>query len=225
MRQEPFAPTSVVPPAGTTRLGTPDESLSSAQLYVLAALQANEHGLKIAIWSFLRSLLFLERAAMESEWEDVLADVRERALRSAHSFAPQNSVNAWLQTIALNCVRDLKRKRRREILAQDAPLPRKISSDEDEESESDAFDRLQELITPRSEADTLFLDDFLPRVPSAYHQVLRLHLEHGLRGQALAAQLGMTEGAASVKLCRAKVALLTAYERTRTNHSTPGESQ
>lgn len=221
MRPNSSSVTSPTPPPETIRLGTPCDSLSSAQLHLVAALQKHEGQIKIAIWSYLRSFLGLERAAIESEWEDVWADVRERAIKEAHRYDPEKSVSAWLSAIAFNCVRDLTRKKRREVLAQDAPFS--ATEPGRARSESDVFDNLQEIQTPPSEANALFLEDLLPLVPKPYHEPLRLHFEQGLVGKSLAERLRLSEGAASVKLCRAKAALVAAHEKRlglpRENHN------
>ena len=200
----------------------PAPSFSAAQWRIEEALRQYEHGLKIVIWSHLSSLLKLGRGAIESEWEDVMADVRERALRNAHRYDPEKSVNAWLSAIAFNCVRDLKRKKSREVLAHDAPLPQTTPHDQTF-SEAEVFDVLQKFVTPARDSDALDLGELLTRVAPAYHQTLRLHIERGLVGQALAAQLGISEGAAAVKLCRAKAALLAAYQKSGGRDAPAGE--
>lgn len=200
--------------------------LSAEQRFIVEAMKTHRHTLKVAIWSYLRSLISSQRGAIESEWEDVFADVRERALRNAHRYDPEKSIVGWLQSIALNCVRDLKRKKNHEVLASEVPLPQEDATKNraTAPSEADIFDLMQKFTTPARETDNMQLEDFLPYIAPAYHFILRLHLETGLVGQALALRLQISEGAASVKLCRAKAALLAAYKNYQDNTTQKGDS-
>lgn len=182
---------------------------SAAQQHVAEGLSQHEHRLHIALRTFIRSFgLATDAKGVESLLPELMGAIFDVAIQNADRYDPACSLSAWLRTIAYNCVRDQKRKTKRVVPIAET---RQVvgHAEQGQLSEAEMFDLFQEIVNPQTQ---LALDDLLPLVPTAYHEVLKLHVNHGLKGVALAAQMRLSEGAAATKLCRARVHLAKAYQ-------------
>jgi RNA polymerase sigma factor (sigma-70 family) len=164
-------------------------------------------------------------AALDAAADDLLHDVVVEALTHAERFRPEGRPEAWLLGIAANLIRrrqaDLARRERREPLAADLAGP----SSDGLPDEGDLFDRLAALaqeITIAGPEDALASDqaaaDLLAHVSGEDRRVLELAILHELDGERLGAALGITPGAARVRLHR-------ALNRLRARLSAPAEGR
>jgi RNA polymerase sigma factor (sigma-70 family) len=149
-------------------------------------------------------------AALDAAADDLLHDVVVEALTHAERFRPEGRPEAWLLGIAANLVRrrqaDLARRERREPLAADLAGP----APDGFPDEGELFDRLAALaqeITIAGPEDALASNQaaaaLLAQVSGDDRRVLELAILYELDGERLGAALGITPGAARVRLHRA----------------------
>lgn len=154
--------------------------------------------------SLTRTLgFYLSRAGLTDSASELLNDVVVEALKHEDRFNPTRQPRAWLLGIAANLIHrkqtELARLNRREPLARDL-YPG------DEPNDDDLFDWFVQMI-PGSTAERYEIREevnhLLAGVSEDDAQILRLALMYGLDGEALARELGITPGAARVRLHRA----------------------
>jgi RNA polymerase sigma factor (sigma-70 family) len=170
--------------------------LGALHLYVVRAGLANGQGATLA--------------AVE-----LLNDVAVEALACADRFRPAGQPRAWLLGIAANLIKrrqvERAKRNRREPLIHDL-----FPDSQDAWSEDELFDRLAafDVTDPaHSLAVNQELDAILAHISEGDQQVLRLAVLHGLSGLEMAQALGITPGAARVRLHRALNRLREAWER------------
>jgi len=137
--------------------------------------------------------------------DEVLNDVVREALNHAHRFDPSRPPKAWLLGIAVNLIR--RRQAKQIAQNQREPLIRDLYPQTQQDlSDDDLFDRLSaydgsnpERILESDDA----VDDLLSLVSDADQRVIRLAILDDLNGDALAKRLGISAGAARVRLHRA----------------------
>jgi RNA polymerase sigma-70 factor (ECF subfamily) len=135
----------------------------------------------------------------EERAEDVLQEVWLIAVRKIRRFDPQRcSFEGWLKTIAVNVVRNHRRKWRK--LAGQAGEPSEGA--ERAAGRSGASIELAEQIA-------LAMTD----LPSAYQSVLRERYQEHLSVAEIASNRGTTNKAAESLLARARTAFRAAYSR------------
>jgi RNA polymerase sigma factor (sigma-70 family) len=144
---------------------------------------------------------------------ELLDELTVTALQSAARFQAERGARAWLLGIAANLIRRkqaaLARLERREPLAADLALDGAGILDEDA-----FFDRLagQDDDDPeRRLLEDEALQRRLERLSPADRHVLRLAVIAGFNGDELAATLGVSPGAARVRLHRALIRLRQAW--------------
>lgn len=136
---------------------------------------------------------------------ELLNEVVREALRHEHRFRPSGQPRAWLLGIAANLIRRWQaesfRRERREPLVRDLAPQVEAGFSEDE-----LFDHLAALAESAAvdgtegDGEMLALLDALAPDDA---RVIRLAILNGLNGEVLAAELGVTPGAARVRLHRA----------------------
>jgi RNA polymerase sigma factor (sigma-70 family) len=136
---------------------------------------------------------------------ELLNEVAVEALDHADRFRPAGQPRAWLLGIAANLIKRKQATRatrnRREPLAHDL-----VPGSHETMTEDEVFDRLVALATgdPAQElAESQEVDAILAHVSEGDRRVLRLAVLHELNGEELARALGVTPGAARVRLHRA----------------------
>ncbi len=146
---------------------------------------------------------YLNRAGLTVSASELLNEVVVEALKHEDRFNPARQPRAWLLGIAANLIRrkqaELARLNRREPLARDL-YPG------DEPSDDEVFDWLAafggvetlEALEANEAAQAI-----LASVSAEDAHILRLAILSGLDGEALARELGVTPGAARVRLHRA----------------------
>jgi RNA polymerase sigma-70 factor (ECF subfamily) len=152
---------------------------------------------------------------------ELLNEVVVEAMQHAARFDPTREPVAWLLGIAANLIKrklaTLSRNNHRE------PLLRDLYPAADQElSDAELFDRLSRLSAadPAQQLERQDAINYLLRFVSENdRQVLRLAILNDLSGEALAAELNTTSGAARVRLHRALRRLRLALEREKgTDH-------
>lgn len=133
---------------------------------------------------------------------ELLNEVVLEALRHEARFRAAASPRAWLLGIAANLIRrkraELARRHRREPLLRD--LVREADA---EMSDDDLFDWLMALTRTPEAGESDGTAALLALLTPDDQQVIRLAVLHDLDGAALAQALGITPGAARVRLHRA----------------------
>jgi RNA polymerase sigma-70 factor (ECF subfamily) len=158
--------------------------------------------------ALLRTLRFyLARAGVQESLDgaasELLNETVVEALRHEQRFRPDAQPRAWLLGIAANLIRrqqvETAQRGRRE------PLVRDLAGDQDDLSDAELFDRFSALATDEADAldDALAVKALLQGMSPEDQRILKLALEQQLDGNALGRALGITAGAARVRLHRA----------------------
>jgi RNA polymerase sigma factor (sigma-70 family) len=144
---------------------------------------------------------------------ELLNEVVVEALEHADRFRPSGQPMAWLLGIAANLIKRKQAERatrnRREPLVRDLYL-----DTQDTLSEDELFDRLAALTVAEPAQDwesNQAASAILAYVSKTDQHILRLAVLHDLNGEALAQELGVTPGAARVRLHRALNRLRAAW--------------
>jgi RNA polymerase sigma factor (sigma-70 family) len=183
----------------------PDEALTDKQQQLSRFIeqQANEI-LPTLRFYVLRAGLARGGQAMQLASE-LLDELTVAALEGAARFQAERGARAWLLGIAANLIRQkqaaLSRLERREPLVGDL-----VPGTQDEMDEDSFFDLLAGQDGENPERRLLEDEGFrrrLERLKPADQQMLRLAVVAGFNGQDLAAVLGVSPGAARVRLHRA----------------------
>ncbi len=154
--------------------------------------------------------LALRLTGNEHDAGDVVQETYLRAHRALGSFRGEAQFTTWLYRITANCASTAVRKRRRartEPLADDAPVIDRCPERDPEQRAATAADRT--VITAA-----------LAELPSRLRQVIVLRDVYDLPHAAIAAELGISESAAKVRLHRARTRL-----RHRLDASAGGDGQ
>ncbi len=170
--------------------------------------------------SLMRTLRFyLFRAGLTAQPLDgaareLLNDVVAEALAHEDRFRETGQPRAWLLGIAANLIKRRQteqfRRERREPLLRDL-----YPGLEGQMSDDELFDWIAELSETMSEDDLVqreVVQDLLNAVSAEDARVLKLAILVGLDGESLARQLGISHGAARVRLHRALMRLRHAVQ-------------
>ncbi len=153
--------------------------------------------------------------------DELLNEVTVEALEHAERFDPARSPMAWLLGIAANLIK----RRQAAIFRRDQrePLIRDLHPNAaDAMNDAELFDRFASITA--SDPAQAYEDEervalLLSGVSESDRRVLRLAIVHGLNGETLAKELGITPGAARVRLHRALNRLRAAHqEQMKVNH-------
>ncbi len=210
-----------VPPRGALDQGKPPDSIvqpaqtAAAKAILLAFLQDNTGALLGVIRSYTLRLGLAKGAEAQSLALEILQEVAVEALEHADRFDANRQPMAWLLGIALNVIR-----RRKVTLAQrqwrEVPLTGlpSLSDDSGPGEPTDGQPRSLHLATP-GPAQAVEAEDearaLLALVADDDRLILRLALLDDLEGQALARALGVSVGAARMRLHRALGRLRAAW--------------
>jgi len=137
--------------------------------------------------------------------DDVLNDVVREALDHAHRFDTSRPPKAWLLGIATNLIR--RRQAKQIAQNQREPLIRDLyPHTQHDMSEGDLFDQLSQSTNHHPERaleSDEAVETLLALVSENDQEVIRLAILDDLNGEALAKRLGISAGAARVRLHRA----------------------
>jgi RNA polymerase sigma factor (sigma-70 family) len=157
--------------------------------------------------------VYLARAGFADPDEgaaDLLNDVIVEALAHEDRFLPSGEPRAWLLGIAANLIRRRQADRAKRELRE--PLIRDLVTDD--ASDDELFDHLCALADDPYDHD----DDIgalVAALPLDDQRVIRLAIFAEMDGEALARELGITPGAARVRLHRALLRLRAVYGKAR----------
>lgn len=155
--------------------------------------------------------------------DDLLHDTIETALKIADRFDPTRSPYSWLMGIAVKKLSEMARAIKREgkriqIVTDkddedDGASARRGKDDNESSTAEEVIDSVLYRTSNRSslEDQEPLLNELLALVKESDRQILMLAIVDGLSGAGLAASLGIREGAAYVRLARAKEHLRQKY--------------
>lgn len=149
--------------------------------------------------------------------QDIFQDTAEIAFNKAEKYDDCRPPLPWLRVIAQNIVRNrlAEKKRGNRAFPVTDYVPRASAESRkrelDSPTEQEEFDALLGDDESENAVSRLTVEELLSLVGGGSRRVLRLALVEGLKGKALAAELGIREGSAHVALNRAKTQLREAY--------------
>lgn len=159
--------------------------------------------------------------------DELLHSTIETALSSAAKFDPTRLAYSWLMGIAVNKLREMRRNLHKETnriqvfddneTGDSKPSASHGSDDSQDYTAEELIDSVLYRSTNRSllEDQEQPLNEILALVKESDRQILSLAIIDGLTGADLAAALGIREGAAYVRLARAKDRLRKEYLTAR----------
>lgn len=155
---------------------------------------------------------YLERLVGTTDAEDLAQDVFEKAQRAVGTFRGDSRVLTWLYRIATNAAIDRLRTAGRHVDVERRddetdPLDAALSPEAAERSLDDELDRT------RMRACIL---DVVEQLPTSQRAAILLGELRGFSDRELADALGVSLGAAKIRLHRARGALKAALERACT---------
>lgn len=163
-------------------------------------------------------------SVLEAVADEILEITLETAVKLMDEFDPNLNPYSWLLTIAINALRNYRRKIFREekhvdtITDSPAPKARNNSDLETDWSTMPEDEKLEHLLDHRGQTsleDELFgVDDLLSLVNKNDRTVLRLAYVDGMGEADLAAVLNVSHGAAAMRLSRARKRLFDAYQKS-----------
>ncbi|MDD5368546.1 MAG: sigma-70 family RNA polymerase sigma factor [Anaerolineaceae bacterium] len=167
--------------------------------------------------------------AIEDLANDVFQDTAEIALRDAEHYDPSKSLHAWLMAIAVNKLREQRREshnQAKRFFETDTPMGAEVHSivanslQAGDEVALTGEDRLDQALYSSSfrtklEDRELYWSEQLSVVNESDRQVLWMYYLEDLNGPDLAAALGISEGAALMRLARARMRLQENHRAIR----------
>lgn len=161
--------------------------------------------------------VYLARAGLgvgdlDAAAHDLLNDVVVEALAHEDRFVTTGEPRAWLLGIAANLIRRRQAERAKRELRE--PLIRDLVTLD--ESDDELFDRLCALADDPYEHDDE-IAALLPALAPEDQRVIRLAILADMDGESLARELGITPGAARVRLHRALLRLRAVYGKAKTD--------
>ena len=161
---------------------------------------------------------------LEGVADEILEITLETAVKLMDEFDPNLNPYSWLLTIAINALRNYRRKIIREenhvgsITDTPAPKARNNTDLEIAWSAMPEDEKLERLLDHREQTsleDQLFaVEDLLSLVKENDRTVLRLAYVDGMGEADLAAVLNVSQGAAAMRLSRARKRLFEAYQKS-----------
>ena len=161
--------------------------------------------------------LAADGSTIDAVARDILQDTVVTALAQSSNYDPQRPTLPWLLGVAINHIRH----RRRALGVESRVVPvadLRLCSSGEGDSRSLSTDEILDLLTQWANAgyrpNQLTVNEILSLVNEDDRQILQLAFIEGLRGKALAARLGIGEGAAWARTSRAIARLREAYFET-----------
>jgi RNA polymerase sigma factor (sigma-70 family) len=148
--------------------------------------------------------------------QDLVQATVVRAFEIADRFDPNRLARPWLLGLLLNVSKEERRRRyriRRHTSSISAAIHANDGGGDNAHSEEDLFERLRKRHHEIDLAAEVQLEDLLGLVSDQDQEVLRLSVVEDRSGRDVAAHLGITEGAANVRVHRALGRLSKEYAR------------
>ena len=162
--------------------------------------------------------LYLKRFKLEhlsGRAEGIWHEVVNTALRNANNYNPECSAKAWLRQAAFYAVQHLYRNVKKQIPTTaigEAAQNFGFDGDTEETSETALFDYLEQRNVKRFFKQEQFTaDEILSLIEESDGKILRMRFVEDLSTREIAAHFGISEGAAGVRLSRAKSRLRREY--------------
>ncbi len=195
-----------------------EDDLARRRDLIVEAVQDYDQDLVTAARVFAWRLDLSDRGESVAE---VAADLVQatvvRALEIAGSFDPARLPRPWLMSVLAYVAKEERRRRyrhrQRTTPIRSAARSNGGDGEADGLSDDELLDRLRQRNDETDPAAGLHVDDLLELVSQKDREVLRLAVVEDLSGRDVAARLGVSEGAANVRLHRALGRLRTAYGR------------
>lgn len=172
-------------PAPNAPIASTDQAVPEVDPALVRAAARGEPAAMEALYArfspMVHAVLLVRVGAGEAE--DLTHDAFVRAFRSLGRLEDPRALGAWLAQVARNLAIDHLRRRRRWSLFRRSAAPAPPGA-------SDAALSGAELLSA------------IRALPDAYHEPLVLRLVAGMKGEQIAAALGMTHGSVRVNLCR-----------------------
>lgn len=150
---------------------------------------------------------------------DILNEVVVDALKNADRYDPKRQPRPWLMGMVVIVIK--RRQSERSKNHRREPLIRDLY-DHDEMSDEEIFDLFAQLadVPASHQLDSQeAVESLLMRVSEVDQYILRLAIIHGLKGEMLAQELGISDSAARVRLHRALQRLRQAHgKHKKANH-------
>ncbi len=192
-----------------------DENHIKKRLHLQQAIEQQWESLLPSIRIQIKKLnLATDPTSIEDLTQEILNDAIVQALKNYDKYDSDRPLFPWLRKIAFNQALMLRRRRNLEeqhitlVADETNMLTEKMGSEK--MTEEEMFGLLYQTSNVNFD-DKMTLNDLLSLVKDSDRQVLELTFKQGLRGKALAAKLGISEGAAWVRLSRAIKRLYEAY--------------
>lgn len=199
---------------------SPGNVQSGVQEGLRQFLQENTPLLLGVIRSYVAHTGLAHGEAVQATAVDILQDAALEALRHADRLSADMQPRAWFLAIAANILKRKKaeaaKRQQREVLESEM-AERAVEVEED-----DIFDRLVARVQPGPEEGIESderVTEMLSLVAHDDREVLRLALLNDLDTQSLAKALGITPGAARVRLHRALSRLRAAWNANQRKES------
>lgn len=140
--------------------------------------------------------------------EDLWSELKITAIRNAGNYDPECSARAWLRQAAFYMIQRLSRDEKRTpqiTQISEAALKFGFDGNADETSETELLDYLRQKSIDRFfKENQLKTDEILSVVDENDRRILRMSFVDGYSNREIAAHLGISEGAADVRLSRAR---------------------
>ena len=198
-----------------------DSQPLSPQAVIKQAIETHYSSLQIGVRVLVaRSGLVDGYANIAEMGDEVFQYTVETALRIAARFDPSHQAQSWLLGIAANKIKEIRRKNTHEtnhtqIIESEENRNKSEESDGDIENYT-AEERIDAAVYHSTHRDSLedsspMLNELLSLVDDNDRRILTLAYVDQLSGVDIAAALGIREGAAYVRVARAKERLRKKY--------------
>lgn len=199
----------------------------NAKATLLLCLQDNTQPLLDSIRVYVQRFGLASESDATTIAQDILQEVSLEALEHADRFTPDRRPLPWLLGIALNIIRRRNvaraRRARREVPAGTySTLATELETEADPFEQTIAPPALDQLVDVEADDEAKHL---LALVPTPDREVLRLAVIEGWNHAELAQRLGITPGAARVRLHRAIARLRAAWLAYDTTERVRSESE
>lgn len=181
-----------------------------------ADLKIRREKLEYAVEQFKRNLLLDIQVYLKKfklfhlleQSEDFWSELKITAIRNAGNYDPECSARAWLRQAAFYIIQRLSRdEKKHPQMTQiiEAALKFGFDGNADQSSETELLDYLKQKSIDRFfKENQLKADEILSVVDESNRRILRMSFVEGFSNREIATHFGISEGAAEVRLSRAR---------------------
>jgi RNA polymerase sigma factor (sigma-70 family) len=202
----------------------PDQPASDNRALVQGFIEREAESLLKTLHFYVRRSGLAQEQAVSALAAELMDEVTVEALAHAERFDPSRQARAWLLGIAANLIKRQQAQRAR--LLKREPLARDLQNSQGPSiSEDEVFDRLA-AFSPDSPEKELENEQELERMLAGLspddRRLIQMGVLHEMNGEELALELGVSPGAARVRLHRALGRLRSAWEAEGQTRIRPG---